>query len=345
MKKKSKKPQQERETAVVIGGIILLVFGTRLVYTNISVGITMLSFLTFSLYLAALIVAAGPAILKNIRPAIDRTTRRWWVVPAAVGAVHVLYALVAAGYPGVHVALGLAYAGVMLVFTVKNPLPDLNWTSLLFALVMWLPVQLGWVPALGIPPTDWFSGLYHLTAPAAMLYIFIVVKNADIGFSLRLNGDDFKLIFAGMVLLLVLVVLAGFATQTIALTSYSPSGNAVLTRMIALILIVLPQELVFRGIVLNVLHRTMGEKKTPVALVCAALLFALTHAIPLHVGEWYTFPETLVLSGSLWLHVGLMFVCGLVFGWLYLQTRKLFVPVLAHFFVFWIWMTFFTTAG
>ncbi|MBN2000465.1 CPBP family intramembrane metalloprotease [candidate division KSB1 bacterium] len=344
MKKKSqKKPQQERELNILLAVLILLVFGTRLVYTNISVGLTMLSFVTFCLYLAGILIAASPAILKNIRPLIDKTTNRWWIVPAFLWTVHSVYALVVADQPWLHLVLGLIYAGAMLLFVYKTPSPNLNWISILLALVLWVPVQTGLIPAVGIPPREWITGLYYLTALLSLLYIFIIVKNADIGFSLRLKGEHFKLVFSGVFILFVIFVSTGFLTQTVSLTRYSPSGHAIFVRIIALILIVLPQEFVFRGIVLNGLHRMMGEQKYSIALVISAVLFALSHYFPMAVSHLYTFPEYLVLSGNIWIHASLMFVCGLFLGWIYLKTKQVFASVLVHFLIFWIWITFFTT--
>lgn len=76
------------------------------------------------------------------------------------------------------------------------------------------------------------------------------------------------------------------------------------------------EELLFRGVIQGTLRRSFGA---PAAIVLANLAFAPAHIVSL----------TGSLSG-LAVTIGILFLPGLVFGYLYEVTDNLTVPVLAH---------------
>jgi membrane protease YdiL (CAAX protease family) len=95
---------------------------------------------------------------------------------------------------------------------------------------------------------------------------------------------------------------------------------------------VVPEELVFRGVLLALLLRHLSDRR---ALLGSASLFALWHvAVILATGRDLpalgVLAGTAAQAGAFALALGSTFAAGLGFGWLRLRSGSLAAPVLAH---------------
>lgn len=92
-------------------------------------------------------------------------------------------------------------------------------------------------------------------------------------------------------------------------TKMLPSGTAgiVLTVLIACVLAPVAEEIVFRGVLLSAFRLRWGDAP---AIAMSSLIFALVHVSP------FAIPP--------------IFVFSLILGWLFVRTRSLLVPIVAH---------------
>ena len=98
------------------------------------------------------------------------------------------------------------------------------------------------------------------------------------------------------------------------LWSNFPSITVLTTQVAVQVLAVaLPEEVFFRGYLQTRLEDVNGLRRCEVALLVAAVLFALSHVV-----------------GSFQVVRLLTFFPGLVFGWLWMKTRSLYAPILFH---------------
>lgn len=128
-----------------------------------------------------------------------------------------------------------------------------------------------------------------------------------------------------------LIVLGAFTLYTAAAMAVNHGGFWVNTEirlaqeLPKFLIVGFAEESVYRGWGMNAFSAHMGENR---ANVMAALYFVLLH-FPSYFIHWY-------LDGSLALPAMLsqavyVFVCGLVFGWVFRKSHSLWPPVLVHF--------------
>lgn len=84
-------------------------------------------------------------------------------------------------------------------------------------------------------------------------------------------------------------------------------------------LVALLEEIIFRGYLINAL-RTVWDVKT--AIIASSVLFSFAHLLP-YASKYSLFDVTLLIV--------LFILFGLFFGWVYIKTGSLWLPVAIHF--------------
>jgi membrane protease YdiL (CAAX protease family) len=200
-------------------------------------------------------------------------------------------------------------------------------TDFLALLLIWLPVELRWMPPLwSWPPEQNGRFLYGILGVILGLYLFDVVRALpDIGFTLVPRKRDW--IVAGWALLLFVPValilggLSGFVGVGFHLP-LPPAWN-VLGRLLGIFLVTaVPEELLFRGLLQNLVRHWTG--RPILALAVSASLFGLAH---LNVG-----------SRPDWRLALLATLAGLAYGGAYQASGRLIAAMLAHTFVNGLWL-------
>lgn len=95
----------------------------------------------------------------------------------------------------------------------------------------------------------------------------------------------------------------------------------------------LPEEVVFRGYIQNALESRFG---IVVGFLAASVIFGLSHVGHRTITAYGTF------NAPNWHYVCFATICGLGYGYLYLRTRSLFLPMVLHLVVDVMWVVFFT---
>jgi len=192
------------------------------------------------------------------------------------------------------------------------------------ALLLWLPIELHRLPALWTwPPGQQGHYLDGLFGVILAVYAFQVVRALPgIGFSFVPRSNDWLLAAGGFLLFLPLALGLGYFTGFLRPALHPLSPPSALARILGIFLITaMPEELLFRGLLQNLLLRWTG--RPILSLGFAALLFGAAH---LNVGSH---PD--------WRLALLATLAGVLYGGLYQLGSGLMAPALAHTFVnaFW----------
>jgi len=184
-------------------------------------------------------------------------------------------------------------------------------------LLIWLPLELGALPGLWLwPPGQSGHFLDGLLGVVLAVYCFQVVRALPgIGYRLMPRARDWLLAGAGSLMFLPVALGLGAWTGFFRFSPHASSAAAVLARILGIFLVTgIPEELLFRGLLQNLLLRWTGR---PIfSLTLASILFGLAH---LNVGSH---PD--------WRLVLLATLAGAMYGWLYQRSGSLMAPALAH---------------
>lgn len=194
--------------------------------------------------------------------------------------------------------------------------------------MLWLPVEFGWLPAVSVRVAGLDVSLSQLTGVALTLLIFLVIRPlAQIGYTFMLTARDLRR--AGIAALAFAVVAIPLGLLTGFIAWRPPAGvylDVLIVRFVGVFfLVALPEELLFRGIIQNLIEKRYAERNA--ALIVAAILFGAAH-----------------LNDALapnYLYALLSVAAGVAYGWVWMHTRKITAAALAHTLVNWVWVVLF----
>ncbi|GAB4434747.1 MAG: hypothetical protein Kow00120_01260 [Anaerolineae bacterium] len=225
-------------------------------------------------------------------------------------------------------ALG-AYAlvpGALAMYRQKTAKPrPLDLADALVILIVWLPVEFGWLPAMNVTALGQSIPLGPLTSVVLVLLIFLVLRPlTQIGYTFALTRTDLRragaaaLAFAAVAVPLGLLV--GFLRWRP--PAFINLELLIVRFVITFLLVGLPEELIYRGVLQNLIEKRTGEKRA--ALVIAAVIFGAAH-LNTPPAPNYTY----ALLGTL---------AGVAYGWVWMRTRKITAAALTHTLVNWVWV-------
>jgi membrane protease YdiL (CAAX protease family) len=221
----------------------------------------------------------------------------------------------------------------------------------LAVLLIWVPIELGLfalfvdtvAPGSGVSKA--LAGIYllpntraalvpgidlpidKLTAILLALVLFVVCYPLEgIGFSFRLSRRELRTALLGLAAFAVVGLPLGV---WLGFLRYSPSMPKLLDVIMGAVggylLVALPEEILFRGIIQNLLARRVGNEW--VALVVAAVVFGLAHLN--NATRGYPVPN--------WAYVAMATLAGLAYGWVWQRTKKVTASAVTHMLVNLVW--------
>jgi membrane protease YdiL (CAAX protease family) len=165
-------------------------------------------------------------------------------------------------------------------------------------------------------PVAGLSGMPKLLFVDAGLYGYLVIRPLQgIGFDFRLRSRDVAIGLREFVYYTPIALVLGFALGFLHFhkTSGSPLAFAA-GWLFTLFFVALPEELFFRGLMLNLLTRRVGPRS---ALAITSLLFGLAH-----------FNKRAAYFN--WRYVILAAIAGVFYGRAWLARRRLLAPSITH---------------
>jgi membrane protease YdiL (CAAX protease family) len=218
-------------------------------------------------------------------------------------------------------AVGACAAYLMLpalLLTFRYPRHEgLTLQDALAILALWFPIEFEWLPLAEIPRRPGL-GLDKLVGVTWLLVLFLSVRRLEgVGYTFRLGWEDLKR--AGMYFALFVTFFAiplAIPTQFAASSAtLRPLSETLILLLATAFLIALPEELLFRGVILNLLVRRFREHPLR-ALALTSLIFGLAHA---------NNPDQPV-----WVYVVLATIAGWFYGLAYMRTGKVTTAALLH---------------
>lgn len=198
----------------------------------------------------------------------------------------------------------------------------LNFLLICAVLSIWYGVEFDAFPAIPIDPAVNLNYFYVASILALLYALAASGWLPQVGFRFNVSLRDLGVVVLSLVLFAVPAIgvglVSGFLKPELRLTSPFEA----LTQAGGIYLFVaLPEEILFRGILLKYLRSTLAISTVP-ALLLSAVIFGAAHLNnPPDVG-WYFVLATLA---------------GVAYGWAFLRTEKATLSALVHAGVNWIW--------
>jgi len=331
--------------------IIVLIFTFAFYLVRVpsaGLGLTLSAFLALILLVTPYILLANSTLIKVLRKDLESNPKQVWILPSFLFVLFLLYALISGKIDGIGVLTGFLYCFVpfLLVIPLKNSSPVLTIWDALLILFLWLPVEFGFVPELGIPQAQSVVSLYLLIGLNILLYIYLIVRQLpDTGYTFRLKDHEWRTAIMNFLILLVIVIVIGLLTQFITFSRYMPSFGEMIQKLLFICFFVaLPEEILFRGVILNLIEKRLsGLKNAAVtAVVISSVIYGLAH------GNNANSPFFDISLGSLgvwqvpWAFIILTTIAGFFYGLTYIKTRKIFAAAIVHLLINWVWFVLFS---
>lgn len=224
----------------------------------------------------------------------------------------------------------------------KNQETRLTVPLLLAVLCLWLPIEVGVLPGLKLP-SDRGIPVSHLLGLVAAVYLFQTVARLEgMGYTYRLPGRDWWIgtkyfsIFAAVIGVPIAVSLHFIASST----QVPPPWSWPLRGLFIFFFIAVPEEILFRGILHNLVQKRLGGRLWP-ALIISSVIFGFAHAnnsSPPYVPVQLPFLGVVLLP---WVYILLASIAGVFYGLAYVRGGKLTTAALVHAMVDLWWSLFF----
>ncbi|MEW6729972.1 MAG: type II CAAX endopeptidase family protein [Acidobacteriota bacterium] len=218
--------------------------------------------------------------------------------------------------------LAFLFLPTIVLLTLKPLSPQLTWQYAVAILAIWLPFDFRLLK--GIWFGDVTYGFNTLLAVNLALILFVgYCRIEGVGYHFRANR---AIIIKGVLNLLFFTPIAiglGLATGFLTWAPQQHSaGTVVLTALLIFLFIALPEELLFRGLIQNLLTKSLQSEKK--ALIITSIIFGAAH---LNNADY---PRNLI-------YFLLASIAGYFYGRAYLATGALLAGAITHTLVDTIW--------
>jgi len=285
-----------------------------------------------STFVASFALLAAPFLAFGFGAAapLRRVLSAWWtrvLAPALLVSSYLIFSLPRGEFQWRYCA---ALAGIpvvvaaLLEFFIREA-PGrltLQWPDLVSLGLLGVPIVMRWLH--GAYPHPALSAMPKLLLTDAALHGFLVVRGLqDVGYDFRPRWRDLAIGMRELVFFAPFGIGLGFALRFIGFHRLAPSLGEFLAGWITtFILVAIPEELFFRGILLNLLERRMGPRT---ALFISAVVFGFSH-----------FNKQALFN---WRYIILATIAGIFYGRAWRHRRRLFTAGITHATVDVIWGT------
>jgi membrane protease YdiL (CAAX protease family) len=278
----------------------------------------------------------GLASARIVRALRQFNHSRWnggWLVGSLL-VPYLLTALPTAGADLLAFSGGLArmaaylmVPGLVLMFRPARNQP-LDLADLIAILALWLPVEFGWLPRAEAPVAPGVTlPIPLLTAVCLGFLLFLVIRPLEgLGYTFRLGAADGGYAVLALGAFAVAGIPLGLAMGffKFGFAPFDPGAWA--AQLLGIyFLTALPEELLFRGIIQNLIEQRFGRNWRTLAV--AALVFGVSHVNN----------ETAHHAPPNWPYVFLATLGGLAYGWVWRKSGKITASALTHTLVNFTW--------
>ncbi len=274
-----------------------------------------------SLVLGAFVGLTDAGLTRALRHTAANSLAAAGAVPLTMLLPYFLYAVGTHTFTPLAVAKLSAYVLLPVAFLLPDRLhraTSVGWRDFASMLALGLPIAANWLEGIWTWPFELYF-FRPLTAVCVGVYGFVVVRNLDeVGYKLSLRKDDWIDALANFAAFCLLAIPLGYTLHFIRFRPQSVSLIALAGQFLGIYLtIAIPEELLFRGILQNMLARSIRRgMKGVYALLISSLVFGASHLHHPPVPNWrYGIMATLA---------------GMFYGNAYRTRRRLSAPALTH---------------
>lgn len=194
-------------------------------------------------------------------------------------------------------------------------------------IIIWLPVQFRWMYRLWPYPAPLTHTLAILFALTTALAVFLFIRRLDgIGYVVEWRRGFGSAVLLNFVVLALIIIPLG---EVIHFIHFGPTlhslGKTPLTGLEILVFTAWPEEFLFRGLLQNLLSRSLKNRYA--GWIIASVLFGFAHILHAPVPNWK--------------YVFLAAIAGLFYGRTWMKTESIFPGTIVHALVDTIWFGFF----
>jgi membrane protease YdiL (CAAX protease family) len=287
-------------------------------------GGTPLVFTITAFVLAALpyVAYVTTSVSRDVRLLFLRQPIALWGAVAVPVVIYGLYALGTGSFAWEAAARVAAFAAVP-TFCVwragaRGTEPSL-W-DLAAVAAIWLPFDAGWLKSIWTWPAGGGAYIFNTALAVGLTVTLFQAWRGVPGLNVRLavGREGWRIAALGFLAFLAVALPFGFVTDFIAWQPVTEPARYAVLPLAIFFFIALPEELLFRGLLQDLLSRWPSTKA--LALPLTAVIFGATHLNNAGADG---------LPGD-WRYFVLATVAGLVYGWIYLRTRRLTAAALTH---------------
>lgn len=207
----------------------------------------------------------------------------------------------------------------------RKPLDIFDITAII---ALWFPIEFDWLPDISAQLVSGFAlPVPKLIGVDLAFLLFLVIRPVEgLGYSFRLTRRDGVRALQAFGAFAIVGLPLGFAIRFIGLhpAPFRP-GEWALSLVGIYLLIAVPEELLFRGIIQNLIEQRFG--RTWITLVAASLVFGAAHLDNATTG--YPIPNfAYMLMAAL---------AGAAYGWAWRRSGKITTAAVTHTLVDWVW--------
>jgi membrane protease YdiL (CAAX protease family) len=252
---------------------------------------------------------AAEVLSRSLQSAAARV-----LAPGLLVIPYLVFALPRGDFHGEYFAFFLLLpVGIAALFEWTLPKPGaFSWQDAVALAAIGFPVELRWLA------NAWpgISAVPKLLLVDAALYGYLVVRRLEnVGYDFRPRLRDFGVGFREWLFFAPIGIGLGLALGFIHFYARVPGvGTAAAAWMVTFFFVAIPEELFFRGLLLNLLEPRLGRIR---ALALSSVIFGLSH---FNKGA----------TAFNWRYVLLATIAGVFYGRAWLDRRRLFCPATTH---------------
>jgi membrane protease YdiL (CAAX protease family) len=209
-------------------------------------------------------------------------------------------------------------------FSATRTKQQADWRDIIVLALLGLTVNQRWLGGAWAHPG--LGGLAKLLLTDIGLYLYLVVRELDgVGYDFIPASDDVKIGLREWAFFAPIAIVLGLALGFLHFHPQLPSPWAIPAAwLLTFVLVAVPEELFFRGLMQNLLERRFGPQA---ALIATSIVFGLSH-----------YNKRALFN---WRYVLLATIAGIFYGRAWRYRRRIFTSAITHTMVDVLWSTWF----
>ena len=302
------------------------------------------SLLLFGLLIFSLVSMADPAIVNFLQHQFGNNLISALTPLTGLFIITIGYLILLNRLTPIDIFISFFYIYVPALLLWFDRLNDkkITWLNLTAILIVWFFIELGLVPNVNIPQQGGVL-FFLLIALNSIMYSFLIIRELDsIGYRLQPNKEDwiYSCIYLGLFIAFFAIpigFLTNFINQT---TEWMPLWQFPIILLGIFLFTGLPEELLFRGLIHNLLAKRFSKTSPLIILFFSSIIFGLAHINNNDPPFIYIqlFGNELPIP---WAYIILSSIAGWFYGLAYIRTGSILAPAILHAMVDGWWVYFF----